>query len=405
MKKTIALILALLLTLSLCACSVVNERYVALIECLDRHDYDGAYGQIGMLRQQAIENGDIVIVEPQDEDYELVNRYQGIADFLANYSPYSYNSLYNSDTEQWIEGNEALAYCYAQLQTLEGVDKWLDSEYFTFEEGFPTDRAALLSRFAIVENKLIRTTRSTIDNMGNENTDDNSSWFYDENGALVVEYLSWYDAQMRWEGLYSQNGYCRFTYNDAGVITETRITDRENESVYAVIVPTYDNAGNLITETITDNNGEYVFSYSYDSNGNCTQMDYSDKWYDYSVVYTYNDQGQLIQKDRYIYDEYMEYRYVDVLKTTVYTYDASGKLESAEITNQNFGWTYSGAGFETFLSSSKTDSISYSYNAEGLMTQEVWSYGETVNKDGEVTKPDNTSATIDYIYSDYYIFN
>ena len=405
MKKTIALILALLLTLSLCACSVVNERYVALIECLDRHDYDGAYGQIGMLRQQAIENGDIVIVEPQNEDYELVNRYQGIADFLANYSPYSYNSIYDPTADQWIDGNEALAYCYAQLQILEGVDKWLDSEYFTFEEGFPTDRAALLSRFAMVENKPLNTSRTAVDNMGNENDWDGTSWFYDENGVVLVEYISPYDAEALWEGLFTNSGYYRYTYNDAGVITETRITDRENENVYAVIVPTYDASGNLISETITTNNGEYNFSYTYDSNGNRAQMDYSSKWDDYSVVYAYNDQGKLIQKDRYRYDYQNETQIVDTQKTTVYTYDASGKLISADITTQDFGWRYSSAGFETFQHSEKKDSVSYSYNTDGLLSQEVWKFGETVNKNNEVTKPQYTTQIIDYFYGDYYIFN
>ena len=406
MKKTFALILAFALCLGLCACGGVDERYTTLIECLDNHDYEGAMSQVTMLRQQAIDNGDIVVVEPQEEDYELVSRYSNVVNFLMEYSPYSYQSLYVQSTEEWLSGNEALAYAYAELQALEGVDQWLNSEYFSFEEGFPTDRAALLDRFTNIGKKLIRTERTTLDNMGNESTGEGRMWFYDENGTLTSQYMSWNDSQQYWEYFYSQSGHYRSTYDASGLITQTKLTDLAEQNTYALIVPTYDENGYLIGETITDNNGEYVFTYTNDENGNRIQMAYADDWNDFTILYTYDDSGNLIQKDRIAYYDINENtRYVDAQKTTVYTYDASGNLTSATITTQDNQYTYRNGGYETYLYSEKIDTVSYTTDVDGNLIQEIWQYGETIYEDGEVRKPDYTSETIDYIYADYYIFH
>jgi uncharacterized lipoprotein YehR (DUF1307 family) len=51
MKRAISLLVALVLCVSLCACGGVDERYTALIACLDSHDYEGAVDQVMMLRE------------------------------------------------------------------------------------------------------------------------------------------------------------------------------------------------------------------------------------------------------------------------------------------------------------------------------------------------------------------
>lgn len=405
MKKIFALILALALCLSLCACGGVDQRYTALIEYLDNHEYELAAAEVAMLRQQAIDNGDIVVVEPQDKDYDLVYSYDSIARNLMNYSPDRWFSVYDSDTETSYQGNDGLAYCYAKLQALEGVDEWLTSEYFEFDEGFPTDRTALLNRFTIVEDQLVKTNRSTVDNMGNTGTNEGDVWYYDANGILVTKYVGWNSSRTIWEDLYSKSGYYRYTYNDAGLITETKVTDQENTSVYAQIIPTYDASGNVLSETITDNNGQYVFNYAYDANGNRTEMTYSDDWYDYAVVYTYDNAGNLIQKDRYSYDDLNDEQIVSFQKTTVYNRDAAGSLVSATVTAQDFNWRWVNGGYEIYVYSEKVNTASYTNDDQGRLIQEIWQYGETVYEDGETQKPDYTTETIDYVYGDYYIFN
>ena len=60
---------------------------------------------------------------------------------------------------------------------------------------------------------------------------------------------------------------------------------------------------------------------------------------------------------------------------------------------------------ETYLLSEKVDTITYINDDAGNLVLELWQYGETVNKDGEVSKPDYTTKTIAYTYNDYYIFN
>ena len=406
MKKFICLFLTIALCLSLCACggSGVDERYLPLIECLDNHDYEGAIGYVSMFRQEAIENGDIVVLEPQEKDYDLVNRYRNIANALQNYTPDSYFSVWDNTAEKSLNGNAALEFCYNELMALEDVDQWLTSDYFNFEEGFPTDRAALLSRFAIVKDKLLYKNYTTVDNMGNKNANSGSTFYYDEAGTLVMEYIDYSDAEQRWENLYYSSGYYRYTYDDSGKIIEAKSTDLENTNVYAVIVPTYDAAGNMISETITNNDGENVFTYTYDANGNRIQMDYVTDWRDYSVFYTYDAAGNLIQKDRYTYYYSSNEKYVDQLITTVYTYDAAGNMTNAVVTNQWYNTTYENGKWVTNVYSEKIDTVTYVNDANGNLIQEVWQYGETVNKDGNTDKPDLTSKTFDYIYGDYYIF-
>lgn len=405
MKKTISLVLAVVLCLSLVACGGVDERYTPLIECLENHDYEGAMGYVMMLRQEAIDNGDIVIVEPQEEDYELVNRYQRVAYFLVNYTPEGYSSLWVEEMDESIEGVEALAYAYNELMALEGVDQWLNSEYFSFEEGFPTDRAALLARFTNIGLKPLYANRTSKDNMGNENTNDNKVFYYDENGTLTMEYKNSSAANQVWEEFYNNSGYYRYTYDESGKVIETKITDRENTSVYAVVTPTYDANGYLVSETIVDNYGEYVFNYTNDANGNRIQMDYINDWDNYSVYYTYDEAGKLIQKDKCRNSTLNDAPYVDTQTTTVYTYDEAGNCTAltSNYEDNDFRWENGGYVFYVYAQSTKT--ASYTYDVDGNLMQEVWNYGETVYYNGDTDKPSTISATVDYIYGDYYIFN
>ena len=405
MKKIVALILVLAMGLTLCACGGVDERYTALIECLDNHDYEGAYSEVMGLRQQAIDNGDIVIVEPQEEDYELVNQYRNIVRFLQDYSPSNYSSIWNRETDEYYSGNEGLAYAYSELSAMADVDQWLDSEYFDFEEGFPTDRAALLARFSMLADKQLSATRSTVDNMGNENSDTYTTWYYDAEGTLTSANYEWSAAQQNWEGLYTQSGTYNYTYNDAGVVTETRITNYDGSDVYAIVTPSFDDKGNMISETIVDNNGERVFHYSYDSNGNLTKTEYKGDWESYGIIYNYDDAGKLISKERHTYGTANDEQYSRNIKTTAYTYDASGNLASATVTYTSIGYRWDSQGITFYTSSEKIDNVTYTTDAQGRVIQEDWQYGETTYKEGNPDKPDNTSATIEYSYGDYYIFN
>ena len=408
MKKILCLVLALALCVSMCACGGVDERYAELIACLDNHDYEGAMNQVMIMRQEAIDNGDI-ITDPQDEDYDLVNAYYHIASSLKDYSPDEYFGIWADDLEDSLEDNAALAYCYEKLQTLEGVDQWLGHSAFSFleENGIALDRQSLLDRFSMVENKLLTATSKTTDNMGNEDENEYGSWFYDENGTLTKEYISWNASVDRWEDLISISGYYRYTCNDAGVITEIKVTDQSNTSVNAVIVPAYDAAGNMISETITDNNGTKTLTYTYDDAGNRIQMNYADDWNDYIVYYSYDDQGNLIQKD-VCRNSSMTWngetiQYVSHRTTTDYTYVAGNKA-SAVVTNASYSWTISSNDFSTQETSRTVDNVSYDYDAEGRLTQETWQYGTTQYEDGDTEAPQYATCIIEYTYGDFYIF-
>ena len=103
MKKLTALTLVIVMLLSLCACSSgVDKKYADLIESLESHDYEAAMYEVMALRQQAIKNGDIVIVEPQDEDRELVYAYENIVRNLQNMQKNNYIGIHLPHQDQRI---------------------------------------------------------------------------------------------------------------------------------------------------------------------------------------------------------------------------------------------------------------------------------------------------------------
>lgn len=246
--------------------------------------------------------------------------------------------------------------------------------------------------------------------MGNENTyGEFLEHFYDEAGTLVTENVSWEAASKRWDNLFSTSGYYRYTYDQAGQITQIDVTDIENVNIYAKITPVYDNAGRLISETVVDNYNTYEFFYTYDANGNLIQKDYADEWSNYSVYYTYDANGNLIQKDRCENDSFTWYdeevTYARMQETTVNTYDGSGKLVSAVVTTVENSWNVDGYDVIIEAWSNKVDTVSYTYDAEGRLLQEAWVYGNREYVEGEPNAPEYHTRVIDYVYGDFYIFN
>ena len=153
-----------------------------------------------------------------------------------------------------------------------------------------------------------------------------------------------------------------------------------------------------------------MFNYTYDANGKLVQMDFAGDYNDYSCFYTYDDAGNLIQKDRHTYsyqtlnDE--KVRYTTRLKTTAYTYDASGNLTAGQVTDQNLSRWYENGGYVDKVYSEKVDTVSYSYDAQGRLLQEIWNYGDTVyTGDSNNDAPQYCQETLTYIYEDFYIFN
>lgn len=406
MKKVISLLLLAAMALALCACGGVDAKYEPLIEALDEHDYDTAHSIIYSLREEAIERGDIVVLEPQDEDYDLVNHYESIIWNIQRYTQNSslHVSIPNSDA--YLEDNDAMAYCYAQLKELGDVDKWLDSEYFDFEEDFPTDRQAVIDSFKIVKDVPTKVTRTTTDNMGNISTNDYITYSYNENGILTNTYYEWSAADLIWDGIFSISGCYHYTRNDAGQVTETKITDQAADSVYAVVTYAYDAKGNRISDTIRNNDGDHVFTYTYDTNNRMIQMDHDGEYNDYSVFYTYDATGNLIQKDvcTYYYPK-EDVKFTNEQVTTVYTYDASGNPTGATRTTKYFGWNYDGGNYTPYVSHETIDSITYTVDSQGRILQETWQYGQRVYQDGRTGPPQYATQVLDYFYDDYYIYD
>ena len=258
------------------------------------------------------------------------------------------------------------------------------------------DAAAILDRFTIVENKYLSYNNTTLDHMGNENTNSTSTVYrYNELGQVIKH--NNYNEIQRSYGVSSSNAY--YFYDENGNITEVKLGSLEN--VAAVITPTYDANGNKISDHVVYNSGEHDVFYTYDDQNRLVEMrrpntSYGDpEQHYYFYTYAYDDAGRVTEK-RYgeVYSGYLEEEYV-----YAYTYDENGnQIRETET------YTYYEYRSET-ISRTQTHTAECVCDELGNVIQKNWTYGNTVYRDGTENRHSYVSATCNYIYGNVYFFD
>lgn len=169
-----------------------------------------------------------------------------------------------------------------------------------------------------------------------------------------------------------------YTYDDQGnILTETTVSPRYT----AKDTYTYDARGNMLTHTYKDNgkdySEDYSYTYTYDANDNMLTERYVDKLdpeYNYTSVYTYDAQGNTLT-DKTEYDEGNSYTYT-------YTYDADGNcLKETSLGpsyNSETTYTYDANGntltCKTVYSDGDYSSYTYTYDENGKLTSYAYEY-------------------------------
>ena len=327
--------------------------------------------------------------------FEEISSYPEAADVLANWDAVLYNrAMYYLN--RYLEGSsfsvgddyynpnnvKTLAYIYSQFAEI--------SDY--------AEAAAILERFTILENKELSYNYTRLDHMGNESKygEYNSPYKYNALGQVIC--YSHYDENGRMYGVYENNAY--FTYDDAGKITEI-ILGYDADDVAAIITPTYDENGNMISQHVVHNRGEHDIFYTYDDQNRLIEMrrpngsnsDIETDYYFYT--YIYDEAGRLVQKSH----GYTSYGYVEEECTYTYTYDASGKMIQETETYKDID-NYGQYLYRTYTNTAEcvTDDL-------GNVIQKKWTYGDIVYGRGTVNRNDYVSSTYNYTYGDVYFFD
>lgn len=437
MKKLTALLLAMIIALSLSACSSENpyEKYEDIFELLDKGKYDKAIALIekmknpddsgnentqgsnessgGSNNDTSGSSGSANLQEPDEETKALLELYNAIAGCLDEYDPGTTLCLYTSEAGHTMYGQEALQYCYEKLQQMECLDKWLEQGYGN--KNVTSDRLALLGRFARLPDMLLSATATTEDQKGSIDMKSATYWHYNADGRLILYSPS--SCGGAYGELYDRYGYDGYdyeiSYNEQNRISSIQIKHPTSGAVHCLITPSYDANGRKTSEEIRTKSGTVTYTYSYDAKGRLIRIEMPGG-FNYSKTlasYSYDGSGKIKQTvlayfvyngdnpDRMCKSVTTDYTwkggscYATVTNTTWYNessiFDSSGKI----------------TGYNYAVASEAVDILTYEYK-DGKVVRQITEYGATVYTDGSATQqPYAVCKTVELLYGDYYSYS
>ena len=420
MKKVITMLLVLAMALSLCACSSSEyekyAKYADLFEALEEEDYKAAVAMIIEMANEGTSDGgktddgkDEGVKEEEEPKYateeerELLWEYAELCSELQDYADGNYASVKDEESGEYLEGSEMLAYIYKRLQEIDSVDHWIAEGEHTYDDS-PRDRQKVLDGFAILEDVLYKSPFSRLDHMGNVSDDyAPNSWTYDETGRLVKYYNNRSNYEDKWADRFCDYGSYYYEYDEAGRVT--KISRKSGDTVEAIYTPTYDAAGNEVSCTVKTNSGERVEYYEYDAAGNMIKATRVFDGYTYITEYAYDASGKVLEMKGTEYYKYgTDDQRLNTQWTVAYVYEG-GVLKSRTETKDTYTYTWVGNVREFYIAYQTVNTVEVECDAQGRVVKEVLAYGDTVNmSNGEKTRPNSVSRTIEYIYGDYYLY-
>lgn len=337
MKKTIALVLALVLCLSLAACGQ-QERYPEIADLLDAGDYEGAVMEIYKLYREKNPTEPIETTEPQPTvDRNVESKYQGIINAANNWN----YRIANNERYQWLSAS------YNEHQIDENGNG--NSTHFSFDGGEAVawvyntalelgdfEKAAeIASRFTLLENKLLELNYTHIDALGNLVEDNTVRYEYNADGSISYQSTDHYAPK----GMYETSGTPEETLNEKGQVITVTYKSSEGK-INNIVNFTYNADGSVATEEYKGSNGDTCFiTYTYDESGKKIQAT-GVPYYTHvnaetmTVTYHYDEAGRLVQEvgvrdeedsSSWVYEKHREY-----------TYDAAGNLTSVSHYNMSY---------------------------------------------------------------------
>jgi YD repeat-containing protein len=437
MKKTVILVLALLLALNLAACSVsygdgeggfisaerlkVYQKYDELIDYLENQDYQSALAYLVNLAQQ--EQGTVPTHPPQPTepstqpttqpteptvDPALKNRYARATERLQYLVKYYLDDPYNfyvrpAGADKDLRGMEAFAWLYNEFVKL----------------GDYEDSAKYAAGFSSLKNVPLNYKYTLVDHMQNKTDYSNNTHYYDADGKLI----RFRGIPQEFEYIYTTgfNTYY-YEYDASGKINSVKIMSGDNISV--LFTPTYDENGRVISYHFMNTSGEEKdYFYTYDNQGRLIESKIEKVNEGSSITYTYinrvrfnyNEAGLLTEK---VYERLTHYDYLDEKRedrtsvsqryTFTYTYNGTtpaGMTETYQDIYEESQYVDGKYVYTPYVNSTYTHQHTYTCDSQNRIVEDSIVYGNYYDKDGNMTdKWDNVSRTTTYNYGDYWIY-
>ena len=273
MKKTISLLLALVMCLSLCACGGGNDTPET-----KGNEENNAPTESQVETTDAPEATEDPAIEAERE-----KQYNTALTKLET-------SMFNSQSAAFKEAYEILS----QL-------------------GDYKDAQAYLARFTIIPNVCLMETHSKANAFGEEEYSYSIDYGYNADGKVA------YDAKGCSDSIDPQATRTIYTYKEGLVIEEVRVMGTMTDQKVSI---TYDELGNAIQKDYLNADGTTsTQTFTYDDMGRLTTM----MWVESNFIYeyTYDDNGVLIR----VVGEGNH-----ATETTEYSYDTDGNLVNESIT-------------------------------------------------------------------------
>jgi YD repeat-containing protein len=405
-KKCICWLLVMGLALGLCGCGSVNKypQFDYIDEMLARGDYAGAIAAINGLQLQGglgftviPDFGDGTQQLPTAQEQEDLEVYIEIYNHLCKGETLYVPTKPGGTTFMNSSGQEALRYCYENLQRLDSVKKWAGTQYVERYDIDIWDPQALLANFTVLEDAVWKISETRLDNLGNVSQPSTvRSYGYDAAGRVIKDYRS-YDMK---EVTHLATGTWYYTFDDAGRVARKTLG---KDTVSAIVTCTYDANGRLIAEHKKTNTEETDYRYTYDDLGRLSRIEWGEIYSEREAIdYIYDEAGRLISEVHtdygllYGYDDWE----IDNKQIMNYVYDETGKLVSGSYVVENW---------QRFPRPryGSTDQYTYTYDDQGRLSRVTIIPGDSVILSGNEGSGTVDSAaayaeiTREYIYGFY----
>lgn len=330
MKKTLAILLCLVMLLASVACSKAPNE-----------PSNEPNNETNTQGNSTANTGNATAV-PTEEEKTQIEKYQTAVRALNGYVKEGVLVNYKLG-EEYLDKTESLGYYYKDILAAECVEKWVGTEYAS-DDTINWNRQEVLDNFVVIEDVLLKIKVQFEDNLGNTEPHE-AHYVYGVDGNLREIRRTDGGAYpfFGWSIEHQEANFRVVNYIYEGNRLVKMQCSQDGNQIVKTITPTYNEDGLKVKDLIQKTKTQAEYTYTYDSNGRLItvtkdsmtiKLSYDEKGYlteylriygtntDLRIQYTYNDDHSMCTAERYSGKT--------LTGTSTYTLDKAGRLLTVE---------------------------------------------------------------------------